>query len=202
MDDLHSSLPEEFVDVTSVAQVMQDFPHLWFVSGGWAIDLYVERLTRPHKDVDLAIWRRDQRALHTYLTGSGWKLEKACEGLLEPWMEDEFVELPVHTIWCKNANAQPDFFEVLFNEADSRQFFFRRNIAITQPVREAIIQLASGLRILAPEIVLLYKANNHLLEGNRSDFEIVLPFLNSERRTWLREALDEVYPGHSWFSRL
>jgi hypothetical protein len=65
-----------------------------------------------------------------------------------------------------------------------------------------IIRLESGIPILAPEIVLLYKANNITQEGNRSDFESTLPLLEPERHTWLRKALATMHPGHEWLSQL
>lgn len=30
----------------------------WF-SGGWAVDTWVGRLTRPHDDIDVLVWRHD-----------------------------------------------------------------------------------------------------------------------------------------------
>lgn len=191
-----------FAEVKRAVRIMQDFPRLWCVCGGWAIDLFVQRITRQHKDVDFAIRRRDQLALRAYLSTRGWTLDKAFDGELVPWAEGEHIDLPVHTIWCRNPNSQPDFIEILFNEADEQKFFFRRDRSITRPLTAAIIQLESGIRILAPEIVLLYKAKHLWHEGNRSDFETALPCLDSERRAWLREALLEVHPGHDWLSRL
>jgi hypothetical protein len=93
-DHQGSQLPETFSDLLRAAQIMKDFPRSWCVCGGWAIDLFINRLTRPHKDVDFAIWRRDQLALHAYLTAQGWSLEKAVDGQLMPWPEGEFIELP------------------------------------------------------------------------------------------------------------
>jgi Aminoglycoside-2''-adenylyltransferase len=31
----------------------------WFF-GGWAVDLWMGRLTRPHDDIDVLVWRRDE----------------------------------------------------------------------------------------------------------------------------------------------
>jgi hypothetical protein len=201
-DHQGSQLPETFSDLLRAAQIMKDFPRSWCVCGGWAIDLFINRLTRPHKDVDFAIWRRDQLALHAYLTAQGWSLEKAVDGQLMPWPEGEFIELPIHTIWCKHRDLQPDFCEVLLNEANAHLFSFRHDLSITRSLEATTIRLESGIPILAPEIVLLYKANNITQEGNRSDFESTLPLLEAERRTWLRNALATMHPGHEWLSQL
>jgi len=184
------------------AQIMADFPAPWCICGGWAIDLFVDCPTRAHKDVDIAILRRDQLALRSYLTARGWILEKAHQGRLFPWREDEFIELPLHTIWCKDPANRSDFFEILFNEATPTHFLFRRDPAIMLPFNQAFLQLESGLPVLAPEIVLLYKAKSPLQEGNRADFETVLPYLDLDRREWLKAALARLYPGHPWLNRL
>jgi putative ABC transport system permease protein len=38
----------------------------WFVAGGWALDLFLGRVTRPHHDVDIALFREDQRQLRSH----------------------------------------------------------------------------------------------------------------------------------------
>jgi hypothetical protein len=43
----------------------------WFF-GGWAVDLWVGRLTRPHDDIDVLVWRRDEALVHQALQGAGW----------------------------------------------------------------------------------------------------------------------------------
>lgn len=43
----------------------------WFF-GGWAVDLWVGRLTRPHDDIDVLVWRRDEVRVDAALTAAGW----------------------------------------------------------------------------------------------------------------------------------
>lgn len=43
----------------------------WFF-GGWAVDLWVGRLTRPHDDIDVFVWRRDESRVHEALEAAGW----------------------------------------------------------------------------------------------------------------------------------
>jgi len=176
------SFSEPFAEPLRAAQIMIGFPHPWCICGGWAIDLFMHRVSRQHKDVDIAVRRGDQLALRSHLVAQGWALEKAVDGQLAPWPEGEFIELPVHTIWCKNPNAQPDFVEVLFNEVSDGLFSFRRGQSITRPLADAIVLGDEGIPILAPEIVLLYKANNPSHEGNRGDFEVALPHPDADRR--------------------
>jgi hypothetical protein len=38
-----------------VRKEMRRFAQPWFVAGGWALDLFAERRSREHSDVDIAI---------------------------------------------------------------------------------------------------------------------------------------------------
>jgi len=49
----------------------------WWIAGGWALDLFVGQVTRPHGDIDVGIFRRDVRG--------------ACATL----SESQFNELPM-----------------------------------------------------------------------------------------------------------
>ena len=43
----------------------------WFF-GGWSVDAWVGRLTRPHDDIDVLVWRHDESLVHESLTAAGW----------------------------------------------------------------------------------------------------------------------------------
>jgi hypothetical protein len=170
--------------------------------GGWAIDLFLNRITRSHKDVDVAILRTDQRLMFDFLRQRGWMLEQAADGKLYNFQEDEFLTTPVHTIWCRNADYYPDFLEVLLNESEGDQFLFRLDRSIRCPLNQAFVISPSGFPILAPEIALLYKSNSLPHVGNRMDFQSVLPLLNTQRRQWLTQALYKLSPEHEWLKNL
>jgi hypothetical protein len=191
-----------FSDVIQAVNVFSDYHRPWAVCGGWAIDLYIGRVTRPHKDVDFIVLRKDQLIIQEYLSSRGWTLEEAVSGQLVPWQIGEWIHLPVHIIWCKNYNASPDFIELLFNEVDEVNFHFRRDASITLPVEKMIISSRSGIPILAPEIVLLYKSGNPEDPFVAADFKNVLPKLSSETRDWLVTALKKLYVDHVWIKGL
>jgi hypothetical protein len=52
----------------------------WYICGGWALDLYLNRVTREHKDIDIAVARSDQWVVREYLRRRGWRLEKVSGG--------------------------------------------------------------------------------------------------------------------------
>jgi hypothetical protein len=190
-----------FPEARAVTALLADFTRPWAFCGGWAIDLFLDRQTRAHKDVDIAVARRDQLRLQAYLAGRGWHLQIAHQGTLTDWQPGEYVELPRHGIWCQNPAAEPDFLEILLNEIDDGIFRFRRDPTVTRSLDEAFIRAPGGLPILAPEIALLYKSSS-LEPENRADFQAALPALNPSRRAWLGDALARQNPAHPWLADL
>jgi Aminoglycoside-2''-adenylyltransferase len=53
----------------------------WFF-GGWAVDLWVGRSTRPHDDIDVLVWRHDEARVHEALDSAGWIHAPTPEDLL------------------------------------------------------------------------------------------------------------------------
>jgi hypothetical protein len=190
---------DPFARVTEVAASLAGFPLPWFISGGWAIDLFLKRVTRDHEDVDVAIFRRDQKELQTYL--AGWTLEKVVQRLREPWQEGEWLNLPVHEIHARRAGEASGEIEFLLNEAADDHWVFRRDARIQRPISKSAMRTPSGIPFLAPVIVLLYKAKDPTAK-DEADFERVRPHLGFTRRLWLRGALKTCYPGHPWLARL
>ncbi len=45
----------------------------YWLFGGWAVDFYAGRVTRPHDDVDLAVWLDDVPRIDEVLESSGWE---------------------------------------------------------------------------------------------------------------------------------
>jgi hypothetical protein len=53
---------------------MGGFDAPWWIAGGWALDLWIGSESRPHRDLDVAILRGDQKKLHENF--DGWELYK------------------------------------------------------------------------------------------------------------------------------
>lgn len=199
-------MSDPFDPLQDAIDLLSAFPHPWMFAGGWAIDLFLGGLTRPHKDVDIAIFREHQIALQHYM--ASWLMYVANSGKLVPWHPGEYIELPQHTVWAYrpgntgagSVEVQPDL-EFLFNERDIDNWIFRRNPLTTRPLHLACLHTPGGLPYLAPEIVLLYKSKG-TRDGDRADFEAVRRLMGQERRAWLKWALAVERPGHEWLERL
>ena len=70
-----------------VVTVMRRFPSRWWVSGGLALELHLDRSWRLHDDTDIGICRRDAPDLGATL--EGWDIVVASHGLLKPWDGEE-----------------------------------------------------------------------------------------------------------------
>lgn len=189
-----------FDEVRRVGELLRGCGREWLVCGGWALDLFLGRVTRAHKDVDIAIARRDQLEVQGYLLRRGWSLERAFDGRLSPWDEGEELVLPLHGVWCRNGAHDPAFFELLLNEVDDELFRFRRDQSVTLPRARMSFESPAGLPVLAPEVVLLYKSNS--TEEYAADFRNAAPALSEAARAWLKDALGKVSPGHPWAGEL
>ena len=179
----------------------------FFIAGGWAIDLYLGRITREHHDVDALILRSDQLRLHECLYE--WRLKKVVphpEGLINrgtqaDWRPGERLELPIHQVNVYRGEETEPTFEVMFAESAHGEWIYRRFPAVRMPLDRMGFHSPLGLPYLAPEIVLLFKST-HMRSNDRVDFNNALPALSASSRAWLRAALERSSPDHEWLGAL
>ncbi|MBN2380602.1 hypothetical protein JXM67_12445 [candidate division WOR-3 bacterium] len=179
----------------------------WFIAGGWAVDLFLNRVTREHKDVEIGIFRKDQLILQSHL--KEWELKKINKsstekpGELETWRDGEYLRPPTHEIHActRNASFNLSELEILLNECDSTHWIFRRNHLIKHKLSSTILYNREGIPYLAPEIVFLYKAKAPKIY-DEEDFNNTVNLLDPEFRTWLASSIELSSPDHPWLDRL
>src|SRR5439155_26556592 len=137
-----------------------------------------------------AIFRRDQEEIRRHL--AGWEFEKVVQTPTghrpERWRKGEVLDLPTHEIRARTSTGGVPELEILLNETHGGRWTFPRDPRIIPPVDEAGIVVA-GVPVLAPEIVLLYKAKAPRPRDEK-DFRNALARLKPSRRRWLRDALE------------
>jgi hypothetical protein len=171
----------------------------WWIAGGWALDLYLGKVTRSHKDLDIGIFRKDAAIVHAALPG--WEFFEARDGVLSRLAVGDAPRAEVNSLWCKRANAAQWELELMLDACDGEFWVFRRDARITYPLSSAIRRNPEGIAYLAPEIQLLYKARATRAQ-DQADFDHVAPHLDRDARTWLRDSLMSTGPEHAWFSIL
>lgn len=187
-------------DVAStVLPLIEGFGAPWCVAGGWALDLFLGHATRPHSDVELAVFRQDQARLHEHF--DGWTFTVSVDGRREAWPRGESLELPRHEIHAYSQDEPTRSLELLLNERDGVNWIFRRNPEIVLPLERAIVRTAFGVDALSPEIALLFKAKVPRAK-DEADFHATVPAMSGSQRQWLRSALLVVDPEHPWVRAL
>jgi GrpB-like predicted nucleotidyltransferase (UPF0157 family) len=191
-----------FQPVLELKALMRGFQQDWCVPSGWALDAFVGAPSRYHYDLDLLIWREDQLVLRQHLLAASWELHVPVNGVYHPWAEGEFLELPLHQV---HARKDGRFLDILLSERDSEGWRFRRDPEITHEISSVMLPSSLGLKILAPEIVLLFKsrsAGGDARSKDNQDFARALPYLTPESREWLKLALQKTSPEHVWLAEL
>lgn len=169
----------------------------WAVAGGWAIDLFLGRLTRSHADVDVAVWRDEQQHLREALPG--WRLSIVDAGELRPWLPGTLIAPPIHELHAVSADEKSTV-EFLLNDRHDGEWLYRRNPEIRLRLSDAI-RHEGPLSVLAPEIVLLYKSKAPRAT-DEADFHNTMPRLSEAAREWLADAIARADTAHPWLATL
>lgn len=191
-----------FTPLTTITQEFAAYPFAWYVASGWALDLFLNRVTRVHHDVDIVIPRADQINLQLYLADRGWRWLTPLEARLEPWPRYMRLEMPRHQAHAHRAGA---FIDCLLTDIEHGAWRYRRAPAILRAHERMALRSPLGVPYLSPELVLLFKSRNTSDQErtkDQTDFECVAPHLEAERRAWLRWALTATTPDHPWLAHL
>lgn len=151
----------------------------WAVCGGDAIDLFVGKQTRPHKDIDIAAFWEDREKIITTFLQLGWRIFEPDHGLMrEICSLDEDLRTE-DNLWCIRPESSGylithhhdnffeittnrahqdvlDYIEILFNREKNGEFLYKRNPSIR--LSPYLYHSAEEIPFLAPEMVLLYKS--------------------------------------------
>ena len=185
-----------------IGQLFANATFPWAIAGGWAIDLFLDAESRAHDDVEVTVWRRDQRAARALLEDVGYDLTTQRDGRTEPWGMNEWLALPVHELHAASAEPGALPLELLLNEVEGNELCFRRDRSIRRPLGVAMLSTPSGLPVLAPELVLLYKSGGARRPKDEHDFGRCLPALSAEQRNWLSGAIARTQSDHPWLTAI
>jgi hypothetical protein len=178
--------------------VMRDFPHPWWISGGWTVDLALGRITRPHDDIDICVLREDTQAVLDYF--SDWDIGVTIPGehRLEPVCNVDDTLAPRYGL---HLHKDALFLEILLTDKVDDEIPFRRQPSIRMPVTQFSQVDALNRPYVAPEFQLLFKAKDGR-EKDEQDFLAYLPLMTVEQRAWLLAALQAHLPNSPWIPRL
>ena len=183
--------------VSRIADALTTHNLGWAIAGGWAIDLFLGHVTRPHADVDIAVWRDEHERLREAMPD--WRFSVADEGQLRPWPPGRVIAPPLHELHARSLDDGSSV-EFLLNDRRDGAWLYRRNSRIRLPLSDAIRD-EGPMRFLAPEVVLLYKSKAPRAT-DEADFNNALPHLSKSARYWLAHALGDADMSHPWLATL
>jgi hypothetical protein len=171
----------------------------WYVAAGWAIDLFLGGSYRAHDDLEIGVpqarFGEVAAALNDldfFVVGDGraWPLDRAGKQI------DEH-----HQTWARERATGRWRLDVFREPSAHGTWVYRRDHRLQVPYDEVILWTASGIPYARPEVVLVFKAMGRRPKDD-ADFEAVRPWLGTDARRWLGDALELVAPGHPWRTRL
>jgi hypothetical protein len=180
-----------------VAEQLREVELPWGVAGGWALDLFLGRATRPHDDLEIAIPARRFPELRTAFAAQ----EFHVVGDGRRWPLDDTTLGRTYQTWLFDPETSSYRLDVFREPHDGDTWICRRSPEIRAPYTSVFETGAAGVPYLRPEIVLLFKAKA-TRPKDIADLEVTVPALDEDRRRWLADALERVHPGHPWTGRL
>jgi len=170
----------------------------WCVVGGWSIDLWLGRETRPHADLEIAIPRGELWRIRRHLRE--YRFRCVGDGEVRALPDDAAPPPDKHQNWVFDPHANEWRVDVMLEPGDAHTWVFRRDETIRAP-RASMIGTRDGIPFLRPHGALLYKAKRAEAK-DQLDFAACGPFLDDADRAWLIDALARIYPGHAWLATL
>jgi aminoglycoside-2''-adenylyltransferase len=185
--------------VATVKRLMAPYAGTWALCGGWAVDLWLGRVTREHEDIDIAVFLDEQRLFATQL--ADWRLvphETDDAGHQIPW-DGHDLAFPSHLHAAKDVRPTR---ELLVNERGEGSWILRRDPRTSLPQARFTLASPWGIPVMAPEAVLFYKMIGDQRPRDLPDVTNLLPSLSDRQRAWLYEAVRLTNPENTLLRRL
>lgn len=194
----------------------------WFLIGGWALDLFVGKKLREHKDIEISIWRDEAHLLFEYFKTNSVELvtgNSRYQYIKSTSEIDNRGHLIIRDIQQSNVKIN---LEIFITDRRDNLWIFRKQSSLRFSIEEVIFEYAQGVKYLAPHFILLYKAwffphleviikdlpiteKNYILkcwETDCHDFQKIWPLLNLNQKKVLQHLLQTHTPGIPWLKTM
>jgi hypothetical protein len=180
-----------------LAEQLEHVEATWYVLGGWALDLFQGRVSRPHEDLEIGVPDNEFGALRDALGG----LELFAVGEGRAWPPTESALAAHRQTWAREPASGLWRVDVIRERWDGDVWVFARDTRIRVVRDELILRTGDGIPYIRPDVALLFKAKAPRPK-DEIDFAAVLPLLGDTSREWLADGLALVHPGHAWLVAL
>ena len=190
-----------FEALHAVRALFADYPGRYWIAGGWALDLFADRVRRPHTDVDVLVLARDLDLVAGTFTDPRPTVENPNTGDQRPWEPGETLT-PGPDVLAFPDDLFPAPVRVMLAASDGDDWVYHRGRGtLRRPLDEITLTTADGIPYLAPELVLLFKSRSDRPKDT-DDFNDVAANLDPTRRAWLHDRIAPRYPDHAWLPAL
>lgn len=203
------------VSVAEIASLMSTFPARWALCGGWAVDAWLGRQSRPHGDIDISVFQDDQHALFEHLS-PGWQLiahdPNVPDDTADPWT-GRWLDLPGHVHArpigagkplsgaLESPNDAGFSLDIELGDRDGDEWLITRDPRVALPFAGSIALSRWGIPTVTPEVLLAYKALERRPQDEQ-DFAALRPHLTALQRARLHDALLAMDAAHPWLTTL
>jgi hypothetical protein len=197
---VHLYGPWDSLDVAGARDFFDGFDRPWWLVGGWSIEAFTGA-PREHEDIDVSILACDAPALREFV-GDRWHLWSIVDGRLGP-MTDRHPDLPAPDaqIWVRRHAQAPWVMDLPMTPDVDGLWQNKRLPDHVAPLADVTWVTDDGVRVLNPEISLLFKARIDRTKDRR-DLAHTLPLLNEGQLSWLRERVRLLWPEHPWLPQM
>ncbi len=201
-DELWNRLygPFDAFDLDGAVEFFAGFDRPWWLVGGWAIEAFTGA-PREHEDIDVSILACDAPALREHV-GDRWHLWSNVSGQIRP-MIDRWPDLPEPDaqIWVRRDAFSPWVMDLPVTPDVDGLWQNKKVPEHVAALDDVTWSTGDGVRVLNPEIVLLFKARLDRTKDRR-DLARTLPLLTDGQRTWLGDQVSGLWPEHAWLDRI
>ncbi len=180
-----------------VATAMNAFARPWCVVGGWAIDLWLGRLTRGHGAARVAVLRDHQGELRDYLC-AGKAPGKLAFNLGGRWAllrDRQMLMRPVDLLRFERRDGIT--FDIELHESDGIDWIDRRDTRVRESLARWIVRAGYNVPVLAPHLVLIDRVRAGRPK-DLLDLRVALGQLKPEQLRHVLETMTIVAPEHPW----
>ncbi|QYA44094.1 hypothetical protein KYI13_08425 [Macrococcoides bohemicum] len=175
----------QLLSIESLKQIMHDADYDWYLAGGIALDEFLGRRTRDHEDMDILVNFKYLERILDYF--KNYKVYTARNGSLSLYALNNIKS--TDSLWITKDENESFIIEILFFEEEAGHWIYKRNDAVRKKI-EDIYFVKNDMKIIQPEIQLLYKMNSsNIREKDLDDYHNIYPVLEEREKAWLDSVL-------------
>lgn len=181
---------------STLEEVQQELGDIdWILAGGIALEQFVGRSYREHGDIDVLIKREDQHKIYGQIEAERIFIATR-KGKLSPAEPNQYYDKPIQDIWILDPTQTHWSLQIMLFDLLGERWVYKRNEQINLLLNDIYFE-KDGVKILKPEIQLLYKSKN-IREKDQQDYEKIAPLLADNAMAWLKNSLTTCYGHHTW----